>query len=126
MQPVRIQGTKVTEEKRNRRVDRFLSRPQSRRTERQAHRRNRRKQGQIHQKHSEGQLQERLAVFMLKHLDIDGGISGHHVSSRNLDSIINFLKNFTFSVNGTQSIEKAFVTGGGVSLKEITPQTTES
>lgn len=73
-----------------------------------------------------GQLQERLAVFMLKYLDIDGGISGHHISSRDLGTIINFLKNFTFTVNGTQSIEKAFVTGGGVSLKEITPRTMES
>jgi len=73
-----------------------------------------------------GQLQERLALFMLKNLDIDGGVSGHHISTRDFDTIINFLKGFTFTVNGTQSIEKAFVTGGGVSLKEITPQTMES
>ena len=31
-------------------------------------------------------------------------------------------KEFTVNVNGTQSIEKAFVTGGGVSVKEINPK----
>lgn len=31
-------------------------------------------------------------------------------------------KEFTVHVNGTQSIEKAFVTGGGVSVKEINPK----
>ena len=32
-------------------------------------------------------------------------------------------KQFIFTVNGTLSIERAFVTGGGVSLKEIWPKT---
>lgn len=31
-------------------------------------------------------------------------------------------KQFRFEVNGTLSIEKAFVTGGGVSVKEIHPK----
>lgn len=31
------------------------------------------------------------------------------------------LKHFQIKVNGTLSIEKAFITGGGVSLKEIVP-----
>ncbi|GAA3723768.1 NAD(P)/FAD-dependent oxidoreductase [Salinicoccus jeotgali] len=71
-------------------------------------------------------MQERMVVFMLEFLDIDAALSGHHVSKENINAIIQFLKRFEFDVDGTQSIEKAFVTGGGVSLKEIVPQTMES
>lgn len=73
-----------------------------------------------------GKLQERLVLFMLKHLNIDGAANGHHLKSEDFEAIIDFLKGFIFTVNGTQSIEKAFVTGGGISLKEVTPQTMES
>ena len=71
-------------------------------------------------------LQERLVLFMLDFLDIDGATSGHHLSNENIEKIVQFLKAFEFRVDGTQSIEKAFVTGGGVKLAEITPQTMES
>ena len=36
------------------------------------------------------------------------------------------MKHFTFKVNGTLPIEKSFVTGGGVSTKEIHPKTMAS
>ncbi len=36
------------------------------------------------------------------------------------------LVSFTMNVHGTQSFEKAFVTGGGVSVKEIEPKTMAS
>lgn len=36
------------------------------------------------------------------------------------------LKQFRFRAVGTKSIEEAFVTGGGVNLKEINPKTMES
>ncbi|MGX7108899.1 BaiN/RdsA family NAD(P)/FAD-dependent oxidoreductase [Facklamia miroungae] len=36
------------------------------------------------------------------------------------------IKHFPLTVYGSQPIEKGFVTGGGVNLKEITPQTMES
>src|SRR5699024_1970123 len=64
--------------------------------------------------------------FMLEYLNIDGSTSGHHILNADKDKIINFFKRFTFTVNGTQSIEKAFVTGGGVNLKEIHPSTMSS
>ena len=63
---------------------------------------------------------------MLEYLNIDGSTSGHHILNADKDKIINFFKRFTFTVNGTQSIEKAFVTGGGVNLKEIHPSTMSS
>lgn len=70
--------------------------------------------------------QERLITFMLDYLNIDMNISGHHVSNQDRQKIVEFFKRFTFTVNGTQSIEKAFVTGGGVNLKEIHPATMSS
>ena len=41
-------------------------------------------------------------------------------------SLAKLLKAFPMTVNGTQPIEKAFVTGGGVSVKEIVPKTMAS
>ncbi|SDX57187.1 hypothetical protein SAMN05444487_1273 [Marininema mesophilum] len=40
--------------------------------------------------------------------------------------LIRLLKSFPIQITGTLSIEKAFVTGGGVHLKEIVPKTMES
>lgn len=65
--------------------------------------------------------QERLITFVIEYLKIDGSTSGHHVSNQQKQALVEFFKRFTFNVNGTQSIEKAFVTGGGVNLKEINP-----
>ena len=70
--------------------------------------------------------QERLITFVLDYLKIDGTTSGHHVSNAQKQVLVEFFKRFTFNVNGTQSIEKAFVTGGGVNLKEINPSTMSS
>ncbi|MEK4555465.1 BaiN/RdsA family NAD(P)/FAD-dependent oxidoreductase [Jeotgalicoccus sp. FSL K6-3177] len=70
--------------------------------------------------------QERLINFVLEYLKIDGSTSGHHVSNQQKQALVEFFKRFTFNVNGTQSIEKAFVTGGGVNLKEINPSTMSS
>lgn len=70
--------------------------------------------------------QERLITFVLDYLKIDGTTSGHHVSNAQKQALVEFFKRFTFNVNGTQSIEKAFVTGGGVNLKEINPSTMSS
>lgn len=71
-------------------------------------------------------MQDRLAEYLINYLNVDGESNSHHIKNEDFDKILLFLKSFTFTVNGTQSIEKAFVTGGGVNLKEITPQTMES
>src|SRR5690625_1135664 len=73
-----------------------------------------------------GMMQDRLAEFLIEFNDIDGDATSHHLKNEDKQKIVEFLKGFTFKANGTQSIEKAFVTGGGVNLKEITPQTMES
>lgn len=45
---------------------------------------------------------------------------------KKIEQFCELLKNFTFMVNGTLDFEKAFVTGGGVSIKEIMPKEMQS
>src|SRR5690625_7644646 len=49
-----------------------------------------------------------------------------HISKDNIQKIVEHIKSFTFTVNGSLPIEKAFVTGGGVATEEIVPSTMQS
>lgn len=71
-------------------------------------------------------VQERYLLFLLERADIDPSVNSHHLKKDALERLIDLLKGFTFLVNGTLSIDKAFVTGGGVSVKEIHPATMQS
>ncbi|EIJ79318.1 HI0933 family protein [Bacillus methanolicus PB1] len=73
-----------------------------------------------------GLLPERYLLFLLEENSIDPSIQCSAVSREKLRSFARSCKQFQFKVNGTLSIEKAFVTGGGVSVKEIEPQTMAS
>ncbi|MBI5974279.1 NAD(P)/FAD-dependent oxidoreductase [Staphylococcus canis] len=73
-----------------------------------------------------GLIEERYLHFMLQTSEIDLNTTYHHLSTHQITTLVQNLKAFTFTVNGTLSLEKAFVTGGGVSIKEITPTTMES
>lgn len=73
-----------------------------------------------------GLIEERYLNFMLSQAGIQLDTTYHHLTSQQLNQLIHLLKNFTFKVNGTLSIDKAFVTGGGVSIKEIVPATMAS
>ncbi|RXI98649.1 NAD(P)/FAD-dependent oxidoreductase [Anaerobacillus alkaliphilus] len=73
-----------------------------------------------------GYLTERLLHFFLERSMIDPNDTFANISNEKLRHLASLIKNFTFKVNGTLSIEKAFVTGGGVSVKEINPKTMES
>ncbi|MFQ3843726.1 NAD(P)/FAD-dependent oxidoreductase [Staphylococcus pseudoxylosus] len=70
-----------------------------------------------------GLIEERYLLFIIEQADISDDLTAHHISNAQINNIVALLKGFTFYVNGTLSIEKAFVTGGGVSLKEIQPKT---
>lgn len=70
-----------------------------------------------------GLIEERYLLFIIEQADIPDDLTAHHISNAQINNIVALLKGFTFYVNGTLSIEKAFVTGGGVSLKEIQPKT---
>ncbi|EUJ19616.1 hypothetical protein MAQA_05448 [Listeria aquatica FSL S10-1188] len=70
--------------------------------------------------------QEKLLHFLLEKADLDLENSYRQVSPKKLDQFVLSLKNFLFTVNGTLSFDKAFVTGGGVSIKEIDPREMQS
>jgi predicted Rossmann fold flavoprotein len=73
-----------------------------------------------------GFLQERYLLFLLEQAEIDQNMQGGTISNEKIRAFAKLIKSFTFRVNGTLPLEKAFVTGGGVSVKEIEPQTMAS
>ena len=73
-----------------------------------------------------GLIEERFLHFIIEQAQIDFGTTSHHLTSQQLSHLVHLFKNFIFPVNGTLPIEKAFVTGGGVSIKELIPSTMES
>jgi predicted Rossmann fold flavoprotein len=73
-----------------------------------------------------GFLPERYLTFLFEVNNIDGAVQGANLSSEKIRALAKSCKAFTFQVNGTLPIDKAFVTGGGVSVKEIDPKTMES
>lgn len=70
-----------------------------------------------------GLIEERYLIFALERANINDDMTGHHLSNQQLQQLVEIFKGFKFKVNGTLPIDKAFVTGGGVSLKEIWPKT---
>ncbi|MFX3673663.1 MAG: NAD(P)/FAD-dependent oxidoreductase [Paenisporosarcina sp.] len=73
-----------------------------------------------------GVAPERWLLFLLNRAGIEGNEVGANLSNEKVRVLASLLKSFTMKVNGTQPIEKAFVTGGGVSVKEIEPKTMAS
>ena len=69
------------------------------------------------------ELPERMVSFLLERVEVEETTKCGNIQKDTLLHIIQLLKNFTFDVHGSLSIEKAFVTGGGVSTKEIVPST---
>ncbi|PMC36971.1 aminoacetone oxidase family FAD-binding enzyme [Bacillus sp. UMB0899] len=69
-----------------------------------------------------GFLPERYLLFLLEKNEIDPLITYDNISNDKLRLFVKDCKQFQFQVHGTLSIEKAFVTGGGVSVKEIHPK----
>ena len=73
-----------------------------------------------------GIVPERWLLFLFDRADIEQSDIGATMSADKLRALAKLLKAFTMTVNGTQPMEKAFVTGGGVSVKEIVPKTMAS
>ncbi|WP_257351555.1 NAD(P)/FAD-dependent oxidoreductase [Pseudalkalibacillus decolorationis] len=73
-----------------------------------------------------GWIPERYLHFLLEQAGIDLNTVYDQLSHRLLRYFAGLIKGFRLKVNGTLSIEKAFVTGGGVSTKEIEPKTMRS
>jgi predicted Rossmann fold flavoprotein len=73
-----------------------------------------------------GFLTERYLLFLLERNEIDPSSQGVAISHEKLRAFVKSCKQFQIKVNGTLPLEKAFVTGGGVSVKEIEPQSMAS
>lgn len=71
-------------------------------------------------------IPERYIKFLCDKENIDFNTLVCELSKSNKEKLISLLKCFEFEVNGTLEIEKAFITSGGISLKEINPKTMES
>lgn len=73
-----------------------------------------------------GLVPERWLLFLLGQAKIQESEDGQNLSHEKMRTLANLLKQFVVKVHGTQPLEKAFVTGGGVSIKEIEPKTMAS
>lgn len=69
---------------------------------------------------------ERYILFGLEQAGIDSERAFKTLTPKEIETVIEFLKDFRFNVHGSLPIEKAFVTGGGVNTKEVNPKTLES
>ena len=69
-----------------------------------------------------GVVQERWLLFLMDRAGIDPALTGADLSYEKVRKLAQELVAFTMTVSGTQPLEKAFVTGGGVSVKEIEPK----
>ncbi|WP_188385223.1 NAD(P)/FAD-dependent oxidoreductase [Ornithinibacillus halotolerans] len=73
-----------------------------------------------------GIVPERLLHYLFEKNNISEELKGANISKETLRAFVHDIKHFTFKVNGSLPLEKAFVTGGGVSIKEIVPNTMQS
>lgn len=73
-----------------------------------------------------GLLPERYLEFLLQEASIDSARPFRQVEDTELEAFARLIKDFPMSAIGTYPIEKSFVTGGGVNLKEIHPKSLES
>lgn len=68
-------------------------------------------------------ISERLIPLLLEKAGLASDITYDNIPKQPWMELSKLLKAFPIEVNGTLSIEEAFVTGGGVNLKEVDPKT---
>nr|WP_090891166.1 NAD(P)/FAD-dependent oxidoreductase [Evansella caseinilytica] len=73
-----------------------------------------------------GWLPERFVPVLLTQTAVEPLLIKTEISKEKLRALAHSVKNFPIHATGTLSLEKAFVTGGGVSVKEIKPKRMES
>ena len=67
-----------------------------------------------------------MVSLILNRLSIDNEKMCNSITSKEREEIVEVLKNLTFTFNGLDNIERAIVTSGGVSVKEIDSKTLQS
>ena len=70
--------------------------------------------------------QERLLLFLLEKVEISPDLPARQLTEKQIETLVENLKAWQIKIEKTFPIEKSFVTGGGVTLKEINPKTLES
>lgn len=73
-----------------------------------------------------GYLPERMLPLLFERAGLKEDLTFASLPKQAWQEMARVVKAFPVEVNGTLSIEEAFVTGGGVNLKEIDPSTMES
>ncbi|MDZ5783432.1 NAD(P)/FAD-dependent oxidoreductase [Marinococcus luteus] len=73
-----------------------------------------------------GLTTERLLLFFLQEAGISSTMTIGEAANKKLRALALLFTDFRFPADGTLSIEEAFVTGGGVSIKEVFPKRLES
>jgi predicted Rossmann fold flavoprotein len=68
-------------------------------------------------------LPERMIPLLLEKANLDETLTYDNIPKQPWLELAALSKSFPIAINGTLSIEEAFVTGGGVHLKEIDPKT---
>ncbi|MDR1567435.1 MAG: NAD(P)/FAD-dependent oxidoreductase [Streptococcaceae bacterium] len=71
-------------------------------------------------------LPERLLIYLIHELAIKESLSLKQILDKDWQRLAALSKNFVIHINGTWPLDKAFVTGGGISLKEVNPKTMAS
>ncbi len=70
-----------------------------------------------------GYIPERMIGLLLQRARIAEDTTYAHIAKKDVHQLASLLKGFSMRITGTLSIEESFVTGGGVSTKEIDPKT---
>lgn len=73
-----------------------------------------------------GFFPERLIPYLLEKSEIPQETTLSHMSKQNWQTLAALAKAFPLTITGTLSLEEAFITGGGVHVKEIDPKTMQS
>ncbi len=69
---------------------------------------------------------ERLTEVLLESAEISSSLPVAQLSNAQIHTLVQTIKNFPITITGTLPLEKATVTGGGVSIKDIDPRTMAS
>ncbi|BAM47014.1 BaiN/RdsA family NAD(P)/FAD-dependent oxidoreductase [Amphibacillus xylanus] len=73
-----------------------------------------------------GIVPERYLLYIFEKNKLDPELKAANLANEQLRQIITDLKEFEVRIHGSLPLEKAFVTGGGISIKEINPTTMAS
>lgn len=71
-------------------------------------------------------FQKKVARYLLDNINIDSKLLVKQINKKDLNKLVDTLKRHLFKVKEVESIEHAYVTGGGIDMKYINSKTMES